>query len=281
MSKSGAKKIDPSHRGGPMRMVMTVVFIFFSAFGTGHADVYVKGVIHIPGGYRYGHNVPELDAVNEWWFGKNKVTFISTGWKLDYLFKDWRFTLDKAEEKILAVNLSDGFYMEVPLSENPFSLVEGQWKGLIERYVIDGKTRKAGIKGSILGRECDVFEVTEWIEEGDDHFYERDRTVKATCDVPFDWRMTEELYQWIMSFFNPRPVFLSDLKKMSGFILAEEVRMYELAGQVEWSFRVLEIVEKKAPPDVWRIPEGFKKKEKFSFRDLREMLAVLFPEPIY
>ena len=264
-----------------MKTSMIFVMVFFSLFCTIQADVYVKGIIHIEGGYRYGHNVPDLDAVNEWWFGKDKLTFISTGWQLDYLFKDWRFTLDRAEEKILAVNLSDGFYIEIPLSADPFSLVEGQWNERLQKYVIDGETRDAGVKEFILHKECNVFEVTEWIEEGDDHFYERDRTVMVSSDVPFDWRMSDELYQWIRLFFNPRPAYLFDLKKMSGFILAEDVRMYELAGQVEWSFKVLEVVEKEAPPNIWSIPEGLAKKDKFSFRDLREMLAVIFPAPIY
>jgi hypothetical protein len=261
------------------RCFFLLFFIWISPIA--HADMYVKGLIHVKGGYRYGHNVPDMDAVNEWWFSRDKFIFISTGWQLDYLFKDWRFMLDRAGGKILAVNISDGFYVEASSSADPFSLVERQWIGRLKNYVIDGNTREAGINESVLQRASAVFEVTEWIEEGKDHFYERDRTVKTTSDVPFDWRMADELYQWIRSFFNPRPAYVSDLRKMSGFILEEEVRMYELAGQVECSFRVVEIAEKKAPPDLWGVPDGFKKKDHLSFRDLREMLSVIYPEPIY
>lgn len=264
-----------------MRTILIFISIFFSLFCTVQGDVYVRGTLHIPGGYRYGHNVPDLNVSNEWWFGTDKLTFTSTGWQLDYLLKDWRFTLDKTEGKILVVNLNDEFYVEASLSADLSSLIEGDGNDRLRNYLIDGRTRNLEIKESVLQRECDVFEVTEWIEEGDDHFYERDRRIKTSTDVPFNWTMAHELYRWIRSFFNPRPGYLSGLADMEGFILEEDVKMYELAGRMEWSFIVEDMIEREAPHGIWAPPPGFKKKNKFSFRDLREMLAILFPAPIY
>ena len=62
-----------------MKTIITFLCVFILVSTAIQADVYVKGILHIDGGYRYGYNVPDIDVVNEWWFGKDKVTFRSNG----------------------------------------------------------------------------------------------------------------------------------------------------------------------------------------------------------
>ena len=83
-------------------MIILITGILFTVFL--QADVYVRGILHFKGGYRYGINVPKADVVHEWWFGKDKVTYISTGWnfKVDNIAfnTDMSFTLDKTKQSI-------------------------------------------------------------------------------------------------------------------------------------------------------------------------------------
>lgn len=266
-----------------MKTIITFLIIFFFISTVVHADIYVKGILHIDGGYRYGHNVPDMDVVQEWWFGENKVTFISTGWRFDYFIRtDWCFTLDRERERIIVANLSEKWFLEVPLPMNLLSHVDQSLAGMLNLFQINGRVEKTGEKKTINQKVCDVYEVSEWIIRGDDdRYYDRERTVMITSDVPFDWQIVNELYQWIRSFPKLQKSYISELNKLKGFILAENNVLSALGYQVKWSFRVLEIDDKKAPRNIYDIPKDFKKKEKFTPRDLLDMVGVLYPRPIY
>lgn len=264
-----------------MKTIISFLCIFVS-FSIGiQADVYVKGILHIDGGYRYGYNVPDIDVVNEWWFGKDKVTFRSTGWCLDSFNTDFRFTLDKEKRRIIVVNLSQKSFVEVPLPMNLLSHIDQSIAERLNEYQINGTIKKTGEKQIVYQKVCDVYSVTERINRDDDHFYERDRTVKATCDIPFDWQMINELYQWIRSFFYPQKSYLSELENIKGFILEENNVFFELAGQVTWSFKVLEISQIKASPYIYDVPKDYKKKQKFTMLDLIYIRLIMYPYPIY
>lgn len=266
-------------------MKKTIAFLcIFVLISMGiQADVYIKGILHVDGGYRYGHNVPEMDVVNEWWIGENKVTFISTGWRYHFFIRtDWRFTLDREGERIIVANLSEKWFVEVPLPMNLLSHVDQSLAGMLDLFQINGRVEKTGEKKTINQKACDVYEVSEWIiQGGDDRYYERKRTVMATSDVPFNWQIVNELYQWIRSFPTVQKSYLSELNKLKGFVLAENNVLSALGYQVKWSFRVLEIDDRKAEENIYGIPKDFKKKEKFTQRDLLDMVGVIYPRPIY
>ena len=264
-----------------MKKNITFLCLFLLVSIEIHAEVYVKGILHINGGYRYGHDVPDMDVVYEWWFGKNKVTLIITGWGLDFVNTDWRFTLNKERQHIFAANLSEKSIVEIPLPMNLLSHVDQPYAEWLNIFQIYGTVKKTGEKKTVIQKKCDVYEVSEWIIQGEDRFYERDRTVLATSDVPFDWQIVNELYQWIRSFFNPQQSYLSELEKMEGFIMSENDDLFELGSHVSWSFKVLEISQKDAPENIYGIPRDFQKKEKFSVMDLINMRGMLYVRPLY
>ncbi|MCK4825556.1 hypothetical protein KA005_57945 [bacterium] len=260
-------------------IIFFCMFLYFSFFI--HADVYVKGILHVDGGYRWGHNVPELNVINEWWFGKNKVTFISTGWRLEFLNTDRRLTLDKEKQHILVVDLKEKSYVVVPLPMNLSSHVDPPLTKQLNRYKIYGAVKTTGEKKTIHQKECEGYTVVEWILQGDVRFYERERAIMATTQVPFDWKLINELYEWIRSFINPQNTYISELKKMKGFVLAEDVIVFESAGKVTWSFKVLEISEKKAPLLIYDLPKEYKKKDKLNGQDLWDIRGIVYPWPLY
>jgi len=264
-----------------MKTIITFFCVFILVSAAIQADVYVKGIVHIEGGYRYGHNVPDIDVVNEWWFDENKVTFMSTGWQLESASTDWRFTLDKERERIIVVNLSKKSFVEVPLQMSLLSHVDQSTAEWLNEFQIDGKVEETGEKVTIHQKECDVYEVSERMIRKDDRFYDRKRAVMATSDVSFDWQIVNELYHWISSFFNPQQSYLSELKKLKGFVFASNDVLFKRGSQIKWSFKVLEISQKKAPENIYDICKDFNKKEKFTPGDLLYMRGIVYPSPSY
>jgi len=187
-------------------VIFHFIFVFFSIIA--QADVYVKGILHFEGSYRYGINVPGADVVNEWWFGKDKVTFISTGWrfKVDDVANntDMRFTLDKKKQCIFVANLKEKFYIEIPLPMNLLFHMDKSIADSLKNFQINGDIKKTGKRETINQKVCDVYKVSEWISYGDSRFYDRDRTIMTTTDVPFNWKLANELFRLIRSFFNPQ-----------------------------------------------------------------------------
>ena len=125
---------------------MKIIIIFFCVFilitMVVQADVYVKGILHIDGGYRLGHIVPEINAVNEWWFDRDKVTFISTGWQLEIMNTDWRFTLDKEKKRILVINLTNATFVDVSLQKNQVSYLDPSYIEVLSDLRFNGTVEK-------------------------------------------------------------------------------------------------------------------------------------------
>ncbi|MCK4836672.1 MAG: hypothetical protein KAT17_08535 [Candidatus Aminicenantes bacterium] len=259
-------------------IIITLVFSSFLSF----SDIYVKGILHVEGGYRYGHNVPEINAVQEWWFGKNKITFICTGWNLQWSMNtDWRFTLDKEKKRILVINLTNKTYIDISLQKDPLSYVDPANVKVLADLKFDGTVKKQRGNKNFLKKTCIVYHVNEWLMEADLRFYERERTILVTPDVPFNWKLIDELFHWIRSFFNPQPSYVSELKKIYGFIMKSDEVFMPRGGRLKWDFKVLKINSKKAPANIYNIPLNFKKQVKFARRDLTRMRTIIYPWPIY
>lgn len=259
------------------------LLLSFAFISTGlHADIYIKGVLNIDAGYRCGHVVPATEVTNEWWFGKEKVTFITTGWNLEWMGTDWRFTLDKERSRIIAANLTEKFFVEVPLPMNLLSHVDQSEAERLSTVRIDGTVKKLDHEKVFLKKKCMVYEVNESITAFD-KFYDRNRRVAATLDVPFNWQLMKDLYMWIRSFFNLPQGYLSELKKYEGFVLEEDNIFYQMGGQqIKWTFKVLEISPKQAPKNIYDVPgKNIKKKQRFAYQDLVLMRRIVYPRPLY
>ena len=263
---------------------MKTIIIFFCVFilitMVAQADVYVKGILHVEGGYRWGQNVPENNAIYEWWFSKDKVTLIVTGWRLRFLYTDRRLTFDTQKNRIIAVDLMKKTYVEIPLSMNTLSQIDSAITKGLKQFQMSGTVKKAGKNHIILLKKCEEYKVHEWILAGDVRYYERERKVMATTDVSFDWELINKLYEWIRSLFNPRESYDNELKKIRGFILKEEGTIYESAGDVSYNFNIEKITHLESPSGIYEIPNGFTRKNKFDGNDLLDIRDLLYPWPL-
>ena len=241
-----------------MKTFITVFFMLMVLCITSYGAVYVKGNHHFDSYYSYGTINPESDQVNQWWFDKGKVSFITPGWRL---------TLDKQEKRIIVVNRREKNYTEIPLPVEPSSHLES-FIDILKDYQLDGTITAMGEKETVNQKVCDSYKVSEWIIYQKNRFYDRDRTVKITSDVPFDWRLLEELHQWVRSYFSPQKSYLSHLEKLKGFVWASREVQINKGKEIKWSFRVVEISSKEAPGDTFTIPKDYKKKDKLSRDDI-------------
>ena len=259
-----------------MRTRIRIIIILFSMVvllcitGYGYAAVYVKGNHHFDSYYSNGVLHPESDQVNEWWCDKDKVSFVTP---------DWRLTLDKQKKRIIAVNRREKTYTEIPLPLEISSHLDQSLIEILKDYQMEGTIKTTGKKETVDQKVCDIYEVSEGIIYQKNRFYDRDRTIKITDDVSLDWRLLEELHQWIRSYFNPQKSYLSDLEKLHGFVLASRDVQINQGIKVIWDFNVMEISRKQAPPDTFTIPGDFKKKDKLSREDLIGIRGTLYIYP--
>lgn len=262
-----------------MKKIIALLCIIFISSSATPAEIYIRAVQRFEARYHHGSFQPEYDLVHEFWFGKNCLTILRQeyqnyeGYPVEPAL---RITLDKEKQRIIVANYNESTYVDILLPMNLHTALDSTLLENIKNYQVDGTIQPTGDRKTIDQKACDAFKVTEAIAYGGDRFYERDRTIMVTQDVPFDWRLLSELYQWIRSFFNPQESYLSDLGKITGFIYATEDTRFQRGQQIKSSFRLLEISEQAAPEGIFDAPSQLKQKAKLTREDLIAMRGIVY-----
>lgn len=262
-----------------MKTIIIFLCVFILITMVVQADVYVKGTQNVETRYHHGSLYPEYDMVHEWWFGKNKLTFIRhefRNFEGFLIVPAMRITLDKERKHITVINLSEKTFVKIHLQMDLSSHIDQSLVERLNNYQINGIIKKTGKKKTIHQKVCEVYTVSEWIIFQKERFYDRERTIMVTSDVPFNWQIVNELYQWIRSFFNPQKSYLLELKNLKGFLMAANNIRFSSGKQLKSSFRILKICQKEAPKNIYDIPKDFKKKEKLTMDDLIGMRGMLY-----
>ena len=111
----------------------TLLFILLAACCLSiYGGIHVKGNLHFDAFYDSGVQQPEEDVVYEWWFEKDRVSFVTDR---------WRFTLDKGQQRLLAVHRLEKFYVAMPLPLNFQSHVDQQLLENLKQYRIEGTVK--------------------------------------------------------------------------------------------------------------------------------------------
>jgi hypothetical protein len=250
---------------------MIAFLVVVTAFSISvYSAVYVKGIHHFYSYYSYGVIHPEADLVNEWWFDKDKVSFITP---------DWQLTLDKQAQRILVMNRAEKTYTEIPLPLTISSHLEPSLLEGLQAYQMDGTIKATGKKETIDRKVCDVYEVSEGIIFQKGRFYDRDRRIFITTEVPFDWQLFKEMEQWIRTYFNPEESYAKSINQLSGFVLASQDIQISKGVKIQWRFQVTEISDKETPLHTFSIPEGFKKKDILSRDEIIGLRGTLYVYP--
>lgn len=238
------------------------------------ADTYVKENVHFDGKYFLGSIELERDYINEWWFGNRRVSVIS---------RNFRVTLDKKNQRMIVVNLTQQTYVEISLTLNPLIYVDEEGNQRLKFYRITGTLEKTPGKKQIREKTCDMYVLNEKICSDEDIltyenkcFFDLERKAAVTADVPFDWRLKLELSEMLRIFFNPKRSYLNQLRKMNGYVYASQNILYLRAGKLTYSTKTVEISEKEAPADIYNSPGGIHKNKTLSFAELNLLMRLLY-----
>jgi len=231
------------------------------------ADIRVAATLRVEPAAEWGGRAADILISREWWFSQNQMAFIT---------EDWRYVFDRSHGLILVINTRDQYFVEAAMTAAPRDLVEPAYLEALGRIRANGATSKSPFKKTVLGRECPGTVISEWLADDNLHFFDRDRTVYATADVPFDWRLNRDLTVWMVSFFNPEMSYFGGLRSIEGFPLAETDIYIRKGQRINYGSEVKNIREAAPPKGLYEVPAGFSRREKLSKADLLAMRQIVY-----
>lgn len=223
------------------------------------ADFHVVAPLRVEPAPEWGRQATNLTISRDWWFGRNVMTFTS---------QDWRYVFDKTRNRILVINLKDLYFVDAAMTADVGDLVDPGFLDVLGRYRVYGTVARSPQKMTVLGVECPGTVVSEWMASGEQHLFDRDRTIYACSTVPFDWRLARDLAMWMISFFRPQMAYFGGLRSIDGFPLAETDVAARNTQRVSYSMIVTEMYEANPPAGIYGIPAGSSRHEKLTQRDI-------------
>ncbi|MGA2534039.1 MAG: hypothetical protein ABSG19_13505 [Candidatus Aminicenantales bacterium] len=249
----------------PRTFIVVIAVLLLAAAASG--DMRVIGTLRFEPNPQWGRMATDLTLTREWWFGLNVMALVT---------EEWRYVFDKSRARVLVINVKDKYVVAAPMTAGARDLVEPGSLDALGRTQVNGTLTKSPKKRTILGKECPGTVVSEWIATDNRHVFDRDRTIYASPDVPFDWRMNRDLTMWMVSFFNPQMAYFGELRSVEGFPLVETDVFTRNNQRMIYSTEVTEMRDATPAPDLYEIPEGFTRKEKLSQRDILAMRQLLY-----
>jgi hypothetical protein len=231
------------------------------------ADFRVLGTLSVEPAPEWGRKATDLTIAREWWFGRNRMVFVT---------QDWRYVFDKTRNRILVINTKDRYFVEASMTVDTRELIEPGYVKALDRFRANGTVERSPKKKIVLGRECAGTVISEWLVNDNQHFFDRDRTIYASTDVPFDWRLSRDLGAWMLYFFNPEMTYFGGMRSIEGFPLAETDVSVRNTQRMAYGTEVTDIREAIPPDGFYDIPEGFSRREKLFQRELLAMRQILY-----
>jgi hypothetical protein len=231
------------------------------------ADFRVLGTLSVQPAPEWGRKATELAIAREWWFGTGVMTLITEG---------WHYVFDRNRSRILVINTREGYFIEASMTTYSPDLVDPKYLGTLNRFQIHGTVASSLQTVTLLSCECRGYAVSEYILNGTQHFFDRDRTIYACADVPFDWTLNRDLCLWMVSFFNPQMAYFGGMRSIQGFPLSETDVCTRGGRTSHYGTEVTEVREAAPPADAYAVPAGFEQREKLGERDLTAMRQFLY-----
>ncbi|MCP4147178.1 MAG: hypothetical protein GY757_05455 [bacterium] len=242
-----------------LALIMVTLSLFVQCV---HADVYIKQHYHSDGFYNYGQMTPEENRDTGFWIGNKKMTYITGSGKLVFLQK----------QKILyVVNDDSKSYVEVAL---PVDIPKSFEKRVLSYYSTDqsgGSVKNNGEKKSVGKWQCNGYDINFWVEDQGSRFEDQVEKRWFTTDVPFDVKMYQTFsalrYDLYHSILHWDKDYVTLLKKIEGFPVLSEIKIYVKGKPRNAKKETLEMKEKTPPADIYSIPAGYKRAEKLKLAD--------------
>jgi hypothetical protein len=249
----------------PRTFIVAIAVVLLASAALG--DIRVVGTLRFEPNPQWGRKATDLALAREWWFGPNVMALLT---------EEWRYVFDKNRGRILVINVKDKYVVAASMTAGPQDLVEPGFLDALGRTQVNGTLTKSPNRRTVLGKDCLGTVVSEWIISDGRHVFDRDRTIYASPDVPFDWQMNRDLTMWMVTFFNPQMAYFGGLRSVEGFPLVETDVFTRNDQQMNYSTEVTGMWDVSPAPDFYEIPAGFARKEKLSQRDILAMRQLLY-----
>jgi hypothetical protein len=238
--------------------VLALVTLFLCAISL--ADVRVKEATHSKEKSWGSETDPELLSSNTIWVGENKIVFKE---------KTRTLILDREKGVFFYVIPRARTYVETRL---PFEVsmvlpVEEIWKRKYRGST--GTVEPKGKSKKFLGLESQEYEVTSWFYDGDIRKAEREFTVWATTDVPFDIGLYHNMLEILREIHNRNEVYREELRKIKGLQMYLDYSEGSWLGGKKVVTEILEIKEMPPPEGIYEVPDGYTRKSELEEEDLR------------
>ncbi len=223
------------------------------------ADTCVRIENHTDEYYYMGRTHPAVDRIDEIWFGDNKVAYVAENQKI---------VLDPGDSLLVFMNLRDSSYAEAKLPFDWADLASKETCSILEAYRRRGEVEETTETKTIRGWNCRVYEIDSWLDLEDGRYSEREEKAWMSVDLPIDWDLFRRTHRDLLALSNYHDGFITALLKIEGFSVATETKTYIHGFSVNSYERVVDVADKTAPPDLFAIPNGFRKKSELTLDDL-------------
>jgi hypothetical protein len=222
------------------------------------ADGYVKMKNHTDPLSIMGQNQPASDTVTEQWIGEGKVATVSP---------DSATILDLEKNTIYMVNHADKTYVAATLPLDFSKLLPPEVAPMLQGMKMTLKVTPTGKKKAVGTRSCDEYDVDMSMAT-----MPMKLKMYATTDVPFDYKnYMEKFYGNLIKtqMIGIDDASVAELKKINGFIMAQEMTGDLMGAQIRQTMEVTDIAEKPAPTGIYAVPAGYTRQKALSMEDIQ------------
>ncbi len=252
-----------------MKRFFIFALIIFSLSLCIEADTYIKLNYHSDGYYNYGKMVPSETWETAYWMGDKKMAYVTDDGKLIF---------NQEKKRLYVVNKEKKTVVEISI---PVDLSKAFDKGLMKYYSTDqsGGTVKPSRETKKIGNwKCAAYDLTFWVEDQNSRFEDQEEKRWVTHDVPFDLKMFQQFnalrYDMYHSVLHWQKPFVAGLKTIEGFPVLCEIKVYIKGKARKSKLEAVEMMEKKAPADIFSIPADYTRKKQVALADWMIIAAV-------
>lgn len=231
-------------------MRRSLLLILASVFIVGYmdADTYIKVKTHTDSYYYNGIVYPAEDSVCEIWIGDKKMSLITS---------NRTSIVDLNSNQMFIINPNDGTYVETEL---PLDVEEVASKRSLS-YPRSGTVNRLDTSKTIENWNCKSYFINSYTLVRNSRLWDTDTEIWVTEEVPFNLNDFQEMNINIEMLEVLDEKYLKELKKIKGFCIFSESKLYIDGFSVKSYRKVIEMTEKNPPPRVYTVPSDFAKKD--------------------
>lgn len=223
------------------------------------ADTCLRIETHTDEYYTMGQTHAAVNGIDQIWFGHGKVAYITGNQK---------FVFDTGDSAFLFVNLADSSYAATSLPLDWGNLVSTDTYAFLEKYKRYGKVKKTDATRTVGVWACREYEIHSWLIVEDSRYNEREEKAYMSSDLPIDWDLFHHVHRDFLELSNYDDELIAEMLKIEGFSAATETTTYIQGFGLNSRQKVIDVSEKPAPPDLYGVPEGFRRKDRLTLEDI-------------